>query len=112
MDEKRSYVRKSLHSTVTVFDRDTKEYIGLLADFSEDGVLVTSSVKPIPVGRTFHYMVLVPSNKNGGTCRAEFDATSIWSDCANETFYGTGFKLVHPSPDAQAILNRTFKAKA
>lgn len=112
MEEKRSYIRKSLHSTVTVFDRDTKEYIGLLADYSDDGVLVTSSIKPIPVGRTFHYMLLIPSDRAGGSARTELNVTSIWCDCANESFYGTGFKLEHPSARIQSFLKESVKQQA
>jgi len=112
VEEKRSYIRKSLHSTVTVFDLDTKEYIGLLADYSDDGVLITSSIKPIPVGRTFHYMLLIPSDTTSGVDRTELNVTSIWSDCANESFYGTGFKLEHPSATIKSFLKASVKHQA
>lgn len=107
MDERRNYVRKSLSSTVSVFDRKTNEYIGLVADWSDDGILVTSSVKPIDVGGVYEYMLLAQSpNGYDGTDRGQVDAESMWCERTSPSFYGTGFRLKTISPEARVVLEK------
>lgn len=105
MDERRNYIRKSLSSTVSVFDRNTNEYIGLVADYSDDGLLITSSVNPIQVGGVFEYLLLAQSpNGAEATDRAILDAESVWCERTSPSFYGTGFRLRTISPEAKQVL--------
>lgn len=108
--ERRSILRKAVHSTVSVFDRITNEYVGLLADFSAEGVLITTSVNPIELGRMFQFMILVQSCKGVDTTdRGEFNAISMWSERTSPSFYGTGFKLANPSPEILKLLETCSK---
>ena len=107
VDERRNYVRKSLSSTVSVFDRNTNEYIGLVADWSEDGLLVTSSVNPIHIGGIYEYMLLSQSpNGSDATDRAQLDAESVWCERTSPSFYGTGFWLKLITPEARYVLEK------
>lgn len=90
---------------MSVFDRNTNEYIGLVADWSEEGVLVTSSLKPIQVGDIFEYMLLAQSPKGGdATDRAQLDVESVWCERTSPSFYGTGFRLTNITPEARRVL--------
>lgn len=107
MDDRRNYVRKSLSSTVSVFDRKTNEYIGLVADWSEDGLLVTSSVMPIAVGTVYQYMLLAQSPGDSGEGkRGNVDAESVWCERSSPSFYGTGYRLINISPEARRVLEK------
>ncbi len=105
LDERRNYIRKSLSSTVSVFDRNTNEYIGLVADWSKDGLLITSSVNPISVGSIFQYMLLSQSpNHSDTTDRAVIEAESVWCEQSSPSFYGTGFRITTISAEAKQLL--------
>ena len=105
LNERRSILRKAIHSTVSVFDRNTNEYVGLLADYSSEGVMVTTSVNPIELGRTYQFMVLVQSSRGAdSTDRGDFNATSMWSERTSPSFYGTGFRLENPGPEILKLL--------
>jgi len=104
VDERREYIRKSLHSTVSVFERNTHEYIGLLADYSTNGFLITSSVRPMDIGCRYQYMLLVQSLIDGNTSHVFFDAECVWCEQASPSFYGIGFRLEYISPEAREVL--------
>lgn len=104
-DDRRAYVRKSLKSTVSVFDRDSNQYIGLVADYSDEGLLITSSITPIQVGKIYHFMLLVQSSHGmDDTDRASVDAVSVWCERTSPSFYGTGFKLQLLPSQAKKLL--------
>lgn len=105
-DNRRHHIRKSLTSTVSVFNRDTNEYVGLVADYSRDGMMVTSSINPIPVGSISHYLLLVQSPRMVEDAdRAYFEAESVWCEQASPSFYGTGFHMTNLSSAAQKVLD-------
>jgi len=107
MDDRRNYLRKSLSSTVSVFDRKTNEYIGLVADWSEGGLLVTSSVTPIRVGDSYQYILLAQSPGGcGENSRGYLDVESVWCERSSPSFYGTGFRLLNISPQARQVLEK------
>jgi len=103
-DEQRKYIRKSLHSKVSVFERNTHEYVGLLADYSQEGIMVASSVQPMEIGRRYQYMLLVQSPVNGDTRRVQLDAECAWCEQGSLSFYGIGFRLENISPEARQVL--------
>jgi hypothetical protein len=104
VEERREYIRKSLHSTVSVFERETHQCIGLLADYSPGGFMVASSIRPIEVGRRCEYMLLIQSPVDGNTTRAPFDAECAWCEQTSPSFYGIGFRLYFISPEVREML--------
>lgn len=104
IDERRQYIRKSLHSTVSVFERNTHEYVGLLADYSEGGFMVASTVRPVDVGQHCEFMLLVQSPMESGAIRVSVDADCAWCEETSASFYGIGFRLGVISTEAQQVL--------
>ncbi|WP_420592224.1 PilZ domain-containing protein [Bacterioplanoides sp.] len=87
--EQRMHPRWTLKSTVSVFEHGSKEYLGLLVDCSETGIMI-SSYEPLPPGTTFELdLVDIPPNIDGrrtGNCVAEV----VWSDKLTPSLYGNG----------------------
>ena len=103
--ERRSILRKALHSTVSVFDRDTGEYVGLVADYAPEGIMITSSTHPIEVGETYHFTLLAHSLRDSGEQdRGDLDAKAVWCEHTSPSFYGTGFKVDALSPNLFKLL--------
>ena len=103
-DERRKYIRKSLHSKVSVFERNTHEYVGLLADYSQGGFMVASSVQPMEIGGRYEYMLLIQSSDSGESRRVQLDAECAWCEKSSLSFYGIGFRLENISPEARQVL--------
>ena len=104
MDERRDYIRKSLGSTVNVFDRNTNQYVGMVADFSDGGIMIASSVIPIQVGRKYEYILVTQSGNGSENERVPFDAESVWCERASASFYGTGFQIKEMSQSLREVL--------
>jgi len=103
-DERRQYIRKSLHSTVSVFERNTNQYVGLLADYSKGGFMIASTVQPVVVGEHYEYMLLVQSPEEAGAKRVSVDADCAWCEQTSPSFYGIGFRVDNISEEAQRVL--------
>ena len=105
MDDRRQYIRKTLSSTVNVFDRNTHDYIGLVADYSDGGLLITSSVNPVEVGKTYQYLLMSQKETNDEIIqRGPVDVVSVWCDRNSSSFYGIGFQIVTLSQTAGKLL--------
>lgn len=87
--EQRMHPRWILKSTVSVFEHGSKEYLGLLVDCSEGGIMI-SSYEAMPVGTRLQLdLVDIPPNIDGrrtGHCIAEV----VWSDKMTPSLYGNG----------------------
>jgi len=90
--EQRMHPRWVLKSSVSVFDEQSKEYLGLLVDCSEQGVMI-STYDALQPGTSLELsLVDIPPNINGrrtGTCQAEV----IWCDKITPSLYGTGCRI-------------------
>ena len=104
MDEQRKYMRKSLHSKVSIFERNTNEYVGLLVDYSQAGFMVACSVQAMGIGGRYEYMLLVQSSEGAESTRLQLDAECVWCDKGSLSFYGVGFRLENISPEARQVL--------
>lgn len=104
IDERRQYVRKSLHSTVSVFERNTNQYIGLLADYSGGGFMVASTVQPVTVGQHCEYMLLVQNALEACATRVAVDADCAWCEETSPSFFGIGFRVDNISAEAIRVL--------
>ncbi len=100
--DNRKFARKTLSQTVSIFDQDNNEYLGIMADFSEGGVMV-SSAAPMNVGRVYRLLMVDIPNTIGQKRNGTFTAESVWSNKINSTMYGTGFKLCDLSSSAKEM---------
>ena len=103
-EEQRKYIRKSLHSKVSVFERNSNEYVGLLVDYSQGGFMVASSVQAMEIGGRYEYMLLVQSSEGSESTRLQLDAECVWCEKSSLSFYGIGFRLENISPEARQVL--------
>ena len=94
--EQRMHPRWTLQITVSVFEHNSKEYLGLLVDCSENGVMISSYEALTPGTRFELDMVDIPPNIDGrrtGRCVAEV----IWSDKLTPSLYGNGCTITGAS---------------
>ena len=102
MQEQRQFARKTLSCTVSIFNESSGEYVGLMVDYSKNGVMI-SSAAPLAVNTEFHFRMVDIEPRQNIKRSAKFMATSVWSDKINSTMYGAGFKLLDLSDDAKAM---------
>tara|TARA_B100001109_G_scaffold254581_2_gene254678 strand:- start:39873 stop:40226 length:354 start_codon:yes stop_codon:yes gene_type:complete len=90
--EQRMHPRAVLKSSVSVFDDTSKEYLGLLVDCSDQGIMLSTYDAIAPGTSLTLSMVDIPPNINGrrtGTCSAEV----VWCDKITPSLYGTGCRI-------------------
>ncbi len=101
--DKRMHPRWVLKSSVSVFEQKTKEYLGLLVDCSEQGLMI-STYDSLKLGTRFALeLVDVPQELNerrSGQCIAEV----VWSAKLTPSLYGNGFRIMEHSPTLGAML--------
>ena len=102
MKDKRQFVRKALHCTVSVFTEESKN-IGVMADYSEDGIMVSSCL-PIEVNQEFQFTIIDLPNNTGNKRTGKLTVKSKWCDKISPTQFGTGFKLVNQDEQAKTML--------
>lgn len=84
--------RWAAQSTVSVFRHDTKEYIGLLVDCSETGIMLSSYEHIAPGTELDLDLVDVPANINTrrtGTCHAKV----VWCDKLTPSLFANGCQI-------------------
>ena len=90
--EQRMHPRAILKSSVSVFDDNSKEYLGLLVDCSEQGIMISTYDALTPGTSLALALGDIPPNINGrrtGSCRAEV----VWCDKITPSLYGTGCRI-------------------
>jgi|TARA_B110001454_G_scaffold212533_1_gene229455 hypothetical protein len=101
--ENRMHPRRILDGTVSLFQHDTKEYLGLMVDFSAAGIML-SSYTPLEIGTVLELdMVDIPPNidsRRTGQVKAEV----MWTDPITPSMYGNGCKVIGLSDQAQLML--------
>lgn len=104
-EEQRIHPRAILKSSVSVFERGSKDYLGLLVDCSESGIKI-SSYEALSPGTRFELdLVDIPPNIDGrrtGQCIAEV----VWSDKLTPSLYGNGCVI----SDASDMLKTMMKS--
>lgn len=101
--ENRMHPRQVLEGTVSLFQSDTKEYIGLMVDISQSGIML-SSYTPLEIGSTIEIdMVDIPPNIDSRRT-GQVKAQVMWTDRITPSMYGNGCKVVHLSDHAKLML--------
>jgi len=87
-----------------VFDNNTGELLGHLADLTTEGVMLVSD-QDIPVGKDYVLKMEYPERDNRKQGSIILNAHSLWSNPdINSQFYDNGFKLIDPSAESVTIL--------
>lgn len=101
--EQRMHPRWTLNSTVSVFERNSKDYLGLLVDCSDSGIMISSYEALQPGARIALDMVDIPPNIDGrrtGKCIAEV----VWCDKITPSLYGNGCTISEVSDMMQTMM--------
>ena len=108
MGERRKLERKQLVNYLRIFDRNTDQLIGHLADITTEGIRIISE-DPQEVNATFQLKMLLPA-KIEEVEQITFDAKCVW--CNPGTMPDThesGFKLLEISAKDLGVAQRLVK---
>jgi hypothetical protein len=101
--ENRLHARQVLEATVSLFMHDSKEYIGLMVDFSATGIMLSSYI-PLEIGTILEVdMVDIPphiDSRRTGQVKAQV----MWTHRITPSMYGNGCKVIELSAHAQLML--------
>jgi len=103
LQDKRQFVRKALHCTVSVFN-EAAINIGVMADYSGDGIMVSSNL-PIEIDHEFHFTIIDLPNNVGNKRTGHVTVQSKWSEQISHTQFGTGFKLITQDEQAKVMFS-------
>jgi len=108
MSDKRKTERNQLATYLNVFDRNTDQLLGYMADFSNEGMMLVSKT-PVQVGVVFECRAIL-TKLVAGQGQVTFDAESRWCDHDSNLYalYNTGFLFIDVSPENLAILEEWF----
>lgn len=102
MKDQRQFVRKSLHTMVSVFDTDTSQFLGVLVDYSTTGLMI-SSYQPLNSQNRYRFTIVDLPNNIGRKRTGHIEVESVWCDQINQTMFGSGYKLVEADDAATAM---------
>ncbi len=101
--DQRMHPRWTLKSSVSVFEQQNKEYLGLLVDCSEQGLMISSYDYLAPGTRLQLDLVDIPPNiDNRRTGQGVVEV--VWSDKITPSLYGNGCRLVESSSMLQSMI--------
>jgi hypothetical protein len=101
--ENRMHARQVLESTVSLFMHDSKEYLGLMVDFSDTGIML-SSYTPLEIGTILEVdMVDIPPHIDSRRT-GQVKAKVMWTDRITHSMYGNGCRVIELSAHAQLML--------
>ena len=101
--DNRMHPRWTLKSNVSVFVQQSKEYLGLLVDCSEQGLMISTYDSLTPGARFELELVDIPahvSDRRTGTCVAEV----VWCDKITPSLYGNGFRIMEFCPTLNTMI--------
>jgi len=101
--EGRREQRRHIIYYLRVFEQDSGELVGYLADLTTEGFMVISDRK-VAAGRTFRLRMDLPKEMKG-TRQVLFKAKAMWcKPDSNPDFYNTGYRILNLSKeDARTI---------
>ena len=104
MKERRTIERHHLIHYLRVFDDQTGEAVGNLADINPEGIMLLTE-EPIEKGTSFSFHMEFPEEIDGKT-RLQYEATTSWcgEDEKYPNLYSVGFKLGEISAEDREII--------
>lgn len=100
--EKRQFVRKTLYTQVTLFEQHSMTCLGLMADYSEGGLML-SSYQPLEIDREYDVLMMDLPNNIGRKRIGHLRIKSVWCKQISNTQYGVGFILISNDESAQTM---------
>lgn len=100
--DQRSESRRNLLYYVNVYDLESSEYVGLILDVSEGGVLI-SGVEPLKQGEKYRFG-LVDTSDASLPSQIGFEAKACWCRKCGDDFYDTGLAFTDLPESARAKL--------
>jgi len=105
MSEKRHDERLRPGIKINVYNRDTNEFFGYLADISSTGIMLLGE-NMIARDGIYQLKIELPIEIDGRR-ELTFDAESIWCKCDPESYYNkAGFRLSKVSPEVEEIIRK------
>ena len=105
-DEQRRLKRWRLIYYLRVFDLETDEVLGHVADISMNGLMLVHD-EHIELDKNYSLGMEIPSEESQRE-RLSLQATSVWSSSnPNPAFRNTGFKLLEPDEEAVELIMST-----
>lgn len=107
--DSRMHPRWVLKSNVSVFEQQSKEYLGLLVDCSDQGLMISTYDSLEPGTKLFLELVDIPANvsdRRSGQCTAEV----VWCDKITPSLYGNGFRIMECSPMLNSMIRSYVQA--
>ncbi|MCY0964291.1 PilZ domain-containing protein [Parathalassolituus penaei] len=92
LQEQRLNDRAALHKNVSVFQQANKEYVGLLLNCSDGGMMISSYQPILPGTRLQLELVDIPPHLDThrkGLCTVEV----VWSKLITPSLYGAGCRI-------------------
>ena len=97
MKERRKHHRKDLAFFTRLFDRDTGQLLGHLANLTVEGAMIISN-EPIEAEKVYRLHMDLPDQRFG-KAHLDLDAKSVYCQPdINPQFYNAGFQFVNISP--------------
>lgn len=105
MSERRRHERVAIrYHEVEVRDQNSGEIIGVLANVSEAGMMLTAATA-FPAGSS--YQLTLVWQDHGTELSCNVGVTSLWcSSSESQALYWTGFQVIDISDEGQALLER------
>lgn len=91
--EKRIISRKNLMSYVSIYELDTCEYVGLIVDLSQGGMLLTS-VEALNPGKLYRFGLIDTLEPNAPD-QIAFEGKARWCKKSSSVFYDAGFEFIN-----------------
>ena len=105
MNEKRQDERLRPGVKISVYNRDTNEFFGYLADISETGMMLIAEDMVTHDG-LYRLKMEMPVEIDG-CCEVNLDAESIWCKCDPESYYNkAGFRLSNVTPEVAEVIRK------
>jgi len=89
---------------VSVYDGDTEDFFGLLADLSRTGFRV-SSKNDLSVDRDYNLAIKNPFSKSSETLNC-FVVKAVWCEQNKDGLFDTGFKFVSFEDESEDLFKR------
>lgn len=105
MEERRKTERKHLTFFGRVFDHQTGDPLGTIADITTEGAMVISK-EPFETGRFFQFRIDLQENIFG-TKELVLEARSLWNKPdIDPSLFNTGFELCNVTPESAQIIEK------